>query len=738
MSTIGLELQQIPELQDVYDDVDKMKDTVAEINSKTDMAERAATNAAHEAADARLAAEHTAHKADEAVDKAQEAIDTAKNAQAQLDEKSSQLDAATERIDGLAETVEKNTDDTKEQLADFRTELDALENASDVVDIVDHYSDLASKKVNDNDIIKVLQDETHNGVTSYYRYSKSTGDWTFVGSVGPYYTESEIDEKLSELGSGAGAMVVNNYAEMCALSDDDIAPGMVIIVAEDENYYDATSWYVVNKEPTPSNIIGLDPMFVPFIKDEWGWPEQKEWFSYDWRTGLYTFIGESRTGASEMGYEHNALTVSYPGLKGPATMRVRTVKGAYNMFAIGDCYNQSSFGNYTSGTMTPCEASQRGKVVGSSWITVKLTPGVSGTALSHAYQTYTNYYFEPGDQIQMEAWYDDTDHRFKYMGTVNIGSKTGVHLMTEYNAYPEDKNVTYDYSYINSKLNSTPVAIGNYAKNSSTGVAIAQSAETSASDAIAIGGYSKCANSSSIALGYYSSTSRSSELSLGQVNTYGRPTRTRLIANVEHAVLPFDAVNRAQLEQFTRGTRLSVYKTYSEMTSSALATDDKATVIVLADETHGGVTTFYRFHKAATELISTGEFKVSGPSAECEGNLITITQDAPSYMSTNYYSFSVTGSQFPEGITVFYKYVGGGSQFQLITWYESSTKNGGYIDGSLRSKYVPRNLQVYFGLPYQGGKGIQFEAYMYHGEYTEQPAENKWEYIGSINAGTSA
>jgi hypothetical protein len=79
-------------------------------------------------------------------------------------------------------------------------EIEEIEMSSDVVDIVGTYAELQqydTSKLHDNDIIKVLQDETHLNETAYYRWSTTTDTFSYVGSEGPYYTESEVDNLLS-------------------------------------------------------------------------------------------------------------------------------------------------------------------------------------------------------------------------------------------------------------------------------------------------------------------------------------------------------------------------------------------------------------------------------------------------------------------------------------------------------------------------------------------------------------
>lgn len=96
------------------------------------------------------------------------------------------------RIDGEV-TARQNAD------ISLQSQIDAITSASDVVDIVGTYAALQTYPttgLGNNDVIKVLQDETHNDAMSYYRWSTSTSTWSYIGSEGPYYTKSEADTLL--------------------------------------------------------------------------------------------------------------------------------------------------------------------------------------------------------------------------------------------------------------------------------------------------------------------------------------------------------------------------------------------------------------------------------------------------------------------------------------------------------------------------------------------------------------
>jgi len=90
---------------------------------------------------------------------------------------------------------------TNRQNADInlQSQIDAITSSSDVVDIVGTYAQLQSydtQHLQNNDVIKVLQDETHDNAMTYYRWDKHNSQWIYIGQEGPYYTKSETDTLL--------------------------------------------------------------------------------------------------------------------------------------------------------------------------------------------------------------------------------------------------------------------------------------------------------------------------------------------------------------------------------------------------------------------------------------------------------------------------------------------------------------------------------------------------------------
>lgn len=88
-----------------------------------------------------------------------------------------------------------------ERIMDVEDEVEELKNNPDVVDIVDTYADLQAYDttgLTDKDIIRVLQDETHSGNSTYYRWDASTNQFEFVGEISGGTGESSGAKVLTE------------------------------------------------------------------------------------------------------------------------------------------------------------------------------------------------------------------------------------------------------------------------------------------------------------------------------------------------------------------------------------------------------------------------------------------------------------------------------------------------------------------------------------------------------------
>ena len=115
---------------------------------------------------------------------------------------------------------------------DLQGQIDAISSASDVVDVVGTYAELQAydtSKLSDNDIVKVLTDETHDDAISYYRWNDTTNTFTYIGSQGPFYTKSETDatfvpQTRTINGKGLNSDVVITAADVNALPASTVIP----------------------------------------------------------------------------------------------------------------------------------------------------------------------------------------------------------------------------------------------------------------------------------------------------------------------------------------------------------------------------------------------------------------------------------------------------------------------------------------------------------------------------------
>lgn len=145
----------------------------------------------------------------------------------------------------LAQAIIDEADIRSSADREIWTEIETIEASSDVVDVVGSYAELQqydTSKLHDNDLIKVLQDETHDDAITYYRWSTATDAFTYVGAEGPYYTCSETDallgDKQDKLIAGTNIQIAadgktisatdTTYANFVgATSQDDGSAGLV-------------------------------------------------------------------------------------------------------------------------------------------------------------------------------------------------------------------------------------------------------------------------------------------------------------------------------------------------------------------------------------------------------------------------------------------------------------------------------------------------------------------------------
>lgn len=123
---------------------------------------------------------------------------------------------------------------TAREIADqgLQEQIDAIVASSDVVDIVGTYAALQAydtTKLHDNDIIKVLTDETRDGATTYYRWDADTSTWSYIGAEGPFYTKAESDAIFTPMTRTINSKALSSditltAADVGALPDSTVIP----------------------------------------------------------------------------------------------------------------------------------------------------------------------------------------------------------------------------------------------------------------------------------------------------------------------------------------------------------------------------------------------------------------------------------------------------------------------------------------------------------------------------------
>lgn len=139
------------------------------------------------------------------------------------------------RKEAYYEAIGERLDVIEEDIDDLEAEVEELKNNPDVVDIVPTYAALQAydtSTLTDKDIIRVLADETHDGASTYYRWSAETSSFTYIGEAGDYYTKAQMDILLD---GKEAKTIVGTSAPTTATAAENIG----------QKYYDSTNdkWY---------------------------------------------------------------------------------------------------------------------------------------------------------------------------------------------------------------------------------------------------------------------------------------------------------------------------------------------------------------------------------------------------------------------------------------------------------------------------------------------------------------
>lgn len=150
-----------------------------------------------------------------------------------------------------------NTETTNRQNANtnLQNQIDALANANDVVDVLATYQDLLdydTTHLKNNDIIKVMTDSTHQNAISYFKWVivDETGNWSYVGSQGPFYTKGETDNLLNQ------KVAFTNYAT------ENVGGVVKTNTIYGVGTNSSTGYLYSNKKTYSEYVNALDNMFI--------------------------------------------------------------------------------------------------------------------------------------------------------------------------------------------------------------------------------------------------------------------------------------------------------------------------------------------------------------------------------------------------------------------------------------------------------------------------------------------
>lgn len=151
---------------------------------------------------------------------------------------SSGVQSSLEKADSAVQQAGLNS-----AISPLQTQIDAIAAQSDVVDVVGTYTELQtySKPLYVDDIVKVLDDSTHENARSYFRWNGTS--WTYIGSESVGYTKAETDSLLAGKGTyskPSGGIPKTDLASAVQTSlgkaDSAVQPGDLASVATTGSY----------------------------------------------------------------------------------------------------------------------------------------------------------------------------------------------------------------------------------------------------------------------------------------------------------------------------------------------------------------------------------------------------------------------------------------------------------------------------------------------------------------------
>lgn len=488
---------------------------------------------------------------------------------------------------GIREDLESEATTRQERDGELQSQIDAVVNSSDVKDVVGTKAELNAydkSTLGDNDIIKVLKDESEDDATTYYRYVKAENDFKVIGEIGPYYTKAEADDKFISGDGNSNYVFLEKPWTDTIVDSDSVKNGLPTPWWTNSAY----SIFMAN-QPQRLENVRLGTSIVMYsggkFQDIWGSngvpsdeqhilgsviiASSNQMFPQAGSLSHTIAIGANVLDRLEGGYwSHSVILVADedPMLGGEQEYNVcigGQTSGRYNT-AVGH-RSQASNGYDWNGSQND---------LGS--IAIGYDAHVSGQNVSIGSYTYNTTYrntvalganSRPARDDEVAFGNNDNTPLTRYLAGVRAGEKdtdavnlkqvremieeaggggSDVRILDARVTTPESNDV-YSANYVNKRLDATSVAIGknasagtydtaygSSAKASSNAVALGYDTRASAPYGVAVGyGGTEASHESSVALGYMSHTYRKNEVSIGSGKNYGQSEHvTRYLARV--------------------------------------------------------------------------------------------------------------------------------------------------------------------------------------------------------------
>ena len=420
-----------------------------------------------------------------------------------------------------------------ERIMDVEDEVEELKNNPDVVDIVATYADLQSydtSQLTDKDVIRVLQDETHDGDSTYYRWSTSTSTWTYIGESKQYTDFVGTDGTSAGTAGLVPAPVATDAGYFLSASGDwEEIPasggGMTELTTADYNY--------PTDNPSCVALWLLEPGIYSWADDvafraNSSWTDQTN----SPGTGIIWDAGNDQLG---MAFDYKGSGHWYQLINSTTGQSIWVNRGLVN----ADVYQGGDFNKVRIGYSTTSSGT-RTTAIGKSASATATDAIVIGTSANTSSTSATDA-IVIGNSATASA-----------PSAIVIGksaqSNTG-------NGIAIGNNVKGSGIAIGQNISSSiGIAIGNTAQSQGTSaIAIGSSAKASATRGIAIGDSTEIATSAhhSVALGSYSKVTQKGEVGIGLISgsTYGyNNSNYRLLTGLYDGQSAHDAATKGQLD----------------------------------------------------------------------------------------------------------------------------------------------------------------------------------------------